>query len=126
MSERWEKGLEAYASQFGVAKEDVWEFMIRLVGERMAREAIESSATTWVEDCLSLRDRSLIVVTALIVQGGVESRLRPHVRWAIEHGATREELEALCTLLAVYAGYPKASVGVQIVREELDVLEAGA
>lgn len=126
MSERWEKGLEAYASQFGVAKEDVWEFMIRLVGERMAREAIESSATTWVDDCLSLRDRSLIVVTALIVQGGVESRLRPHVRWAIEHGATREELEALCTLLAVYAGYPKASVGVQIVREELDVLEAGA
>jgi 4-carboxymuconolactone decarboxylase len=126
MSERWETGLEAYASQFGVAKEDVWEFMSRLVGERMAHEAIESAGAAWVDDCLSLRDRSLIVVTALIAQGGVESRLRPHVRWAIEHGATRAELEALCTLLAVYAGYPKASVGVQIVREELDALEAGA
>ena len=31
---------------------------------------------------------------------------------------------ALCALVAVYAGYPKASVGVEIVRDELDRLEA--
>jgi 4-carboxymuconolactone decarboxylase len=97
--------------------------MASLVGERMAAEAIESAAGAWVDDCLSLRDRSLIVLAALIVQGGVETRMRPHVRWAVEHGATRDELEALCALLAVYAGYPKASVGVQVVREELDALE---
>jgi len=29
----------------------------------------------------------------------------------------------MCALLAVYAGYPKASVGIEIVREELDRLE---
>lgn len=49
----------------------------------------------------SLRDRSLIVIAALITQGGVETRLRRHVRWAVEHGSSREELEALVTLLAV-------------------------
>ena len=53
----------------------------------------------------------------------MEPRLRGHVRWAIEHGSSREELEALATLLANYAGYPRASVGLDIVRDELDRLE---
>lgn len=122
MGDRWERGLAAYASQFGIPPDAVPEHMASLVGERMATEAIESAAGAWVDDCLSLRDRSLIVLATLIVQGGVESRMRPHVRWAVEHGSTRDELEALCALLAVYAGYPKASVGVQVVREELDAL----
>lgn len=72
---------------------------------------------------LSLRDRSLIVLAALITQGGVESRLRTHVRWAIEHGSNREELEALVTLLAVYVGYPRASLAMEAVRDELDRIE---
>ena len=122
MSERWERGIEAYASQFGIEPEEVLAHMTGLVGERMAHEAIESAAGAWVDDCLSLRDRSLIALAAMIAQGGVESRMRPHVRWAIEHGSTRDELEAMCALLAVYAGYPRASVGVQVVREELDTL----
>jgi alkylhydroperoxidase/carboxymuconolactone decarboxylase family protein YurZ len=123
VSKRWDKGLEAYASQFGIEPEAVLDHMTGLVGERMAREAIISAAGAWTDDCLTLRDRSLIVLAALIVQGGAEARMRPHVRWAIEHGATREELEAMCALLAVYAGYPRASTGVEVVREELDRLE---
>jgi alkylhydroperoxidase/carboxymuconolactone decarboxylase family protein YurZ len=123
VSKRWDRGLEAYASQFGIEPEAVLDHMTGLVGERMAREAIISAAGAWTDDCLTLRDRSLIVLAALIVQGGAEARMRPHVRWAIEHGATREELEAMCALLAVYAGYPRASTGVEVVREELDRLE---
>ena len=42
MSTRWEKGIEAYASQFGIEPEAVHEHMTNLVGERMAVEAIES------------------------------------------------------------------------------------
>jgi alkylhydroperoxidase/carboxymuconolactone decarboxylase family protein YurZ len=97
-----------------------------MVGERVAEEAILTAGAAWVDDCLSLRDRSLLVVAALVAQGGVEARLRPHVRWAIEHGATPEELEALCALLAVYAGFPRASIGAQIVQEELARLDEGA
>ena len=93
-------------------------------GDRFGEEAIYSAAGAWVDDALSLRDRSLIVVAALITQGGVEDRLRGHVRWAVEHGSTREELEALVTLLAVYVGYPRASAGMEVVREELARLDA--
>jgi alkylhydroperoxidase/carboxymuconolactone decarboxylase family protein YurZ len=98
--------------------------MCGLVGERMAEEAIVTAGAAWVDDCLSFRDRSLIVVAALVAQGGVEARLRPHVRWALEHGATADELEALATLLAVYVGFARASVGIEVIREELARLES--
>jgi 4-carboxymuconolactone decarboxylase len=90
-----------------------------MLGGRMAREAINAAGGAWVDDCLSLRDRSLIVVAALVAQGGVDPRLRGHLRWAVDHGATRDELEALITLLAVYAGYPRASTAMELLRDEL-------
>jgi len=121
--ERYERGLDAYASQFGIAREEVPAWFAERFGERFGTEAINAAAGAWTDDALSLRDRSLIVVAALIAQGGVDERLRGHVRWAVEHGATREELEALVSLLAVYVGYPRASVGMEIVRDELAKLE---
>ncbi len=122
--ERYERGLDAYASQFGIPRDEVPGWFAARFGERFGEEAINAAAGAWADDALNLRDRSLIVVAALIAQGGVEDRLRGHVRWAIEHGSTREELEALATLLAVYVGYPKASAGMEIVREELAALDA--
>jgi alkylhydroperoxidase/carboxymuconolactone decarboxylase family protein YurZ len=120
--ERAQRGREAYASQFGIAPDEVDAWFTERYGERFAKEAVNAAAGAWADDDLSLRDRSLIVVAALIVQGGADDRLRGHVRWAVEHGATRAELEALCGLLAVYAGYPRASVGLEIVRDELQRL----
>jgi 4-carboxymuconolactone decarboxylase len=122
--DRYERGLDAYASQFGIAREDVPGWFAERFGDRFGDAAINSAAGAWVDDELSLRDRSLIVVAALITQGGVDDRLRGHVRWAIDHGSTRQELEALVTLLAGYIGFPRASVGMEIVREELAKLDA--
>lgn len=124
--ERYEEGLSAYASQFGIPREQVSDYLAERFGERFAREAINAAGGAWTDDCLSLRDRSLIVVAGLIAQGGVEDRLRGHVRWAVEHGSNRDELEALTTLLAVYVGFPRASAGMEIVRQELDRIEEGA
>ena len=122
--DRYERGLDAYASQLGIPREEVAGWFAERFGERFAEEAISTAGAAWPEeDVLSLRDRSLIVVAALIAQGGVEDRLRSHVRWAIEHGSTREELDAVVTLLAVYCGFPRASTGMEVVREELDRLD---
>jgi 4-carboxymuconolactone decarboxylase len=121
-SRRWEQGLAAYASQFGIGSEEVFPWFEENFGARFGEEAINAAGGAWLDDCLSLRDRSLIVVASLITQGGVNERLRGHVRWAIHNGATAEELEALVALLAVYAGYPKASTGMEIVRDELSKL----
>lgn len=125
MDDRRERGLAAYASQLGLREDEVEAWFAERMGERFGQEAINAAAGAWVDDCLSLRDRSLVVVTALVTQGAVDDRLRGHVRWAIEHGSSREELEALVTLLAVYVGFPRASVAMEIVRDELAALEAG-
>ena len=125
MTERYERGLDAYASQFGIPREEVAGWFREQFGERFGEEAINSAGGAWPDDCLSLRDRSLVVIAALIAQGGVDERLRGHVRWAVDHGATRDELEALVTLLAVYVGFPKASGGMEVVRSELAAIEGG-
>jgi 4-carboxymuconolactone decarboxylase len=124
--ERYADGLRAYASQLGIAPDEVPAWFAERFGERFGHEAINAGGSAWTDDALSLRDRSLIVVAALIAQGGVEDRLRSHVRWAVEHGSNRDELEALVTLLAVYTGYPRASVGMEVVRDELDRMEGTA
>ena len=124
MDERYRRGLEAYGSQFGLPAEQVEAWFAERFGTRFGHEAINAAADAWTADSLDLRVRSLVVVAALIAQGGVDDRLRGHVRWAVEHGATREELEAVATLLAVYVGYPRASSGMEIVREELAKLES--
>lgn len=124
--ERYERGLRAYASQLGIAPEEVPTWFADRFGERFGGEAIYAAGGAWTDDSLSLRERSLIVVSALIAQGGVDDRLRSHVRWAVEHGSNRDELEALATLLAVYVGFPRASTGMEVVREELDRIEEDA
>ena len=45
------------------------------------------------------------------------------MRWALHNGATRAELDALMVLLAGYVGYLKASVGMQLLIEELGPLQ---
>lgn len=123
MTERYERGLDASSSQLGISRDEVPAWFADRFGERFGEEAINTAGGAWPDDCLSLRDRSLIVLMALIVQGGVEARLRGHVRWAIEHGSSREELEALAALLGPSAGFPKASTGLEIIRDELARLE---
>ena len=115
--DRAARGRAAYASQFRLPEAEAVEELKRIVGERMATEAINAAGGVWVEDVLSLRERSLVVVAALVAQGGVEERLRVHARWALDHGLTPDELEAMATLLAVYVGYPRASVAMEVIRE---------
>lgn len=116
-ADREARGRQVYASQFRLPEDEAVAELERLVGERMAKEAINALAAAWVDDCLSLRDRSLVVLAALIAQGGVEARLRVHVRWALDHGVTPEQLDALATLLAVYVGYPRAAAGMEVIRD---------
>jgi 4-carboxymuconolactone decarboxylase len=125
-SDRWERGVGAYASQLGLTPDEAAAWFRDRYGERFAEEAINAAGGAWVEDTLSPRDRSLIVVTTLATLGAADDRLRTHVRWALEHGSSRAELEALVTLLAVYVGYPRASVAMEIVRDELAGLDGAA
>lgn len=59
-------------------------------------------------DVLSLHDRSLVTVSALVVSGVTDSSLKFHIMNAKKNGVTQEEMVAMITQLGFYAGWPKA------------------
>ena len=69
------------------------------------------------EDKLSLRDRSLVTVTALMAQGLVDNSFRYHLESARKNGITREEIAEVLTHLAFYAGWPKAWAAFNMAKE---------
>lgn len=60
------------------------------------------------EDKLSLRDRSLVTVTALLSQGLCDSSFEYHLKTAKQNGITKAEIAEIITHAAFYAGWPKA------------------
>ncbi len=59
-------------------------------------------------DKLSLRDRSIVTVTALVSTGIIDSSLTFHLQEAKKNGVTRTEIAEILTQVAFYAGWPKA------------------
>ena len=59
------------------------------------------------EDKLSLRDRSMITIAALMAQG-LYPQVKAHLILGREHGLTKEEVVEIVTQLAFYCGWPKA------------------
>ena len=57
---------------------------------------------------LSLRDRSLVTLTALVSQGITDGSLTYHLQEAKKNGITRTEIAEILTHVAFYAGWPKA------------------
>ena len=70
----------------------------------------------WPSSGLSQRDRSIVTVSALIAMNRPD-QLRSHLGRARANGVTKEELAALITHLAFYAGWPSAVSAVTIANE---------
>lgn len=113
------RGIARYADQFGISEPEVEQAFLATFGTEFAEEAFQATGgAAWNDGPISLRERSLIVVAILAALGGVESRLSGHLRWALQHGATVEELRATLLMVANYAGFARASVAL----ESLDAL----
>ena len=69
------------------------------------------------EDKLSLRDRSLVTVVALMAQGLTDSSFRYHLTAAKNNGITRTEIAEILTHAAFYAGWPKAWAAFRMAKE---------
>lgn len=69
----------------------------------------------WRREQLSLRDRSMITVAALVA-GGMTDQLPYHLRLAVENGLKPVELVEAITHLAFYAGWPRAASSLQVAK----------
>ncbi|MDQ0193547.1 carboxymuconolactone decarboxylase family protein [Paenibacillus wynnii] len=69
----------------------------------------------WRREQLSLRERSLITVVALVA-GGMTEQLPYHLRLAVDNGLKKDELVEAITHLAFYAGWPRAASALQVAK----------
>lgn len=83
--------MSEFAPKFAELNDDV------LFGEVWSRE-----------DKLSLRDRSLITISALIGSGILDGPLVNHIRMGKEHGITEAEISEALTQLAFYGRWPES------------------
>jgi len=68
------------------------------------------------EDKLSLRDRSMITISALMTSG-LFIQLKSHLILGKKHGLKKEEVVEIITQLAFYSGWPKAWSAFSLVYE---------
>lgn len=94
------EALGEFAPKFAQLNDDV------LFGEVWSRE-----------EQLSLRDRSLVTVVALMAQGLVDSSFQYHLATARKNGITRQEISEILTHAAFYAGWPKAWAAFRMAKE---------
>ena len=69
------------------------------------------------QDELSLRDRSLVTVVALMSQGLLDSSFKFHLMTAKANGITKDEITEVITHAAFYAGWPKAWAAFNMAKE---------
>lgn len=69
------------------------------------------------EDKLPARDRSIIMVTALMASGVLDSSLQFHIREAKKNGVTKEEMAEILPHATFYAGWPKAWAVFRMAKE---------
>ncbi|MEY8337886.1 carboxymuconolactone decarboxylase family protein [Lachnospiraceae bacterium 62-35] len=94
------KDLGEFAPKFAQLNDDI------LFGQVWSRE-----------DKLSLRDRSLITVAALLSQGLTDSSFQYHLMTAKNNGITKTEIAEVLTHAAFYAGWPKAWAAFRMAKE---------
>lgn len=68
-------------------------------------------------DVLSLHDRSIVTVSALIASGVTDSSLKYHIQSAKEHDVTKAEMAEIITQVAFYGGWPKAWAAFRYAKE---------
>ena len=92
--------LGDFAPKFAQLNDDV------LFGEVWSREGE-----------LSLRDRSVVTVVALMAQGLTDSSFQYHLMSAKNNGVSRAEMAEILTHAAFYAGWPKAWAAFRMAKE---------
>ena len=92
--------LGEFAPKFAELNDDV------LFGEVWSREKQ-----------LSLRDRSIVTVVALMAQGLTDESIRYHLLSAKKNGITKEEIAEIAKHAAFYCGWPKAWAVFRMAKE---------
>lgn len=71
----------------------------------------------WNAPGLSPHDRSMVTISVLVGKGLIDSSFQHHLEFAKANGVTREEIAALLTHAAFYAGWPNAWAAFRLAKD---------
>lgn len=71
----------------------------------------------WNDESISTKTKCIVTVSSLISSGMVDSSLKYHLINAKNNGVTREEIAAIISHIAFYAGWPKAWAAFRLAKE---------
>jgi 4-carboxymuconolactone decarboxylase len=108
-------GAEAIGRIMGLEPEKAYETLVGMYGADIADEVI-GIGRVWQRPGLTRRERSFVAIAALATLG-TNDRLRIHIGGALNHGATRAEVEEVILTLMVYAGHGRATEAIEVARE---------
>lgn len=103
--ERVEKGL-------GEIAPDMVNYLMEFVfGEISARPGLD------------MKSREITAVASLAAIGTAPNQLKVHIKGALNHGCTREEVVEVLIQVLVYSGFPAALTGIRLAKEVFDELD---
>ncbi len=112
------RGNEVLATLWGVEDGDIAyrELEARFSGPLAELTNDFCLGDIWSRPVFDRRTRSLLVLAALTAQGSTQP-MRAHIKGALHHGASREEVREVFVQMAAYAGFPRATTAAQVAEE---------
>jgi 4-carboxymuconolactone decarboxylase len=114
---RYQRGLDRLKEIDGEAGERVIA-ALKDVAPDLARYVIEYPfGDVYSRGVLSLKDREIATVAALVALGNAQPQLKVHIHGALNVGCTRREVIEIIIQMSVYAGFPAALNGAFAAKE---------
>ncbi|MGL5898478.1 MAG: carboxymuconolactone decarboxylase family protein [Lactobacillaceae bacterium] len=115
--ERYNRGLEKLEQVDKQAGRDVINSLEGLP-EDIGRYIIEFAfGDIYSRGTLDLKQREMITITSLLVQGDTSPQLRVHINGALNVGLTKEEIIETFIQTIPYVGFPRVLNAVNVAKE---------
>jgi 4-carboxymuconolactone decarboxylase len=120
MTRRHDKGVQWFEAVYGEGKADGLVAMQSGRAQDLARLGVEFNfGDIYSRPGLTLAQRELLSLAALVTIGGLEPQLRGHTRGAIRVGCTPTEILETVIHVVQYCGFPKALNATRVVTDQL-------
>lgn len=125
MADRLTRGKARFEEVYGEGKADGLIAMQTGLAQDLARYGIEFNfGDVYSRPGLTLAQRELLTIAALVAIGGLEPQLRGHTRGALNVGCTPTEILETVIHTVQYSGFPRALNAIRVVTDTL--IENGA
>jgi 4-carboxymuconolactone decarboxylase len=121
MTDRLERGKAKFDELYGDGKSEGLVAMQTGLAKDLARYGIEFNfGDVYSRPGLTLAQREMATLAALVALGGLEPQLRGHTRGAINAGLSATEILETVIHTVQYSGFPRALNAIRVVTDALE------